>query len=191
MGRYIQRIFIFKNLTYLAIVMVAACFAAYGVLYKALSSKLTLSFGGAFYQMKSVHDGMDLIVWFSTTLYGILTWTCILAICLFATHKVAGPLFRLELALKEAMEGAFPPPFVFRDGDQIAPLAEVKNRLFDYLKTREDRYHSLADELDSLRLVLEGEMIREGGDPEKSLLRIKALLEQAAVKDGRPGEAGP
>lgn len=186
MGRYIKRMFIFKNLTYLASAVIAACFTTYGILYKALSTELAMSFGGAYYQMKSVYDGMDLIVWFSIALYGIITWTSILAICLFATHKIAGPLFRLEQVLKGAMEGAFPPPFVFREGDQIAPLAEVKNRLFDYLKTREDRLYGLTDDLDTLRQGLEGEITRKDGNPKGCLEKIKMILKQVeAVNQGK------
>ncbi len=151
MTRYVKTSFILRNMAILSMIVLCACFVTYMVLYSMLSKELATNFRAAFYQLKSTYDALNMVVLLGVTLYSIITWTFILAVSLFATHKVAGPLYRLELAIGDGKKGVLRTDLKFREGDQIAPLAEAKNGLFVHLKEKEDRFAALRERLSGLR----------------------------------------
>lgn len=185
MGRYIMKSYIMRNLAYISMAVLAGCFIIYGIIYKNLSMKLSTSFRGAFFQMKALQEGLDMTVLLAITLYGIVAWTGLLVISLFATHKVAGPLFRLESMVQRARDGHIPAGFVFRDGDQIAPLANVQSEFFGYIGRSEDRLKQLADDAQAtgrgLRRLVADE--KDGAGVLEDLIRL--LTDMASLENGR------
>ena len=67
------------------------------------------------------------------TLIGIwaLFWVAI-----FYTHKIAGPLVRIMVALEQMAHGNFDIHLALRKGDGLQDLAEDVNRLAAYLRSR-------------------------------------------------------
>ena len=148
MGRFVNSVFILRNFTAFAGATLAGCFVAYSILYWTLARDLGNSYRGAFYLMKTLREGAGPVVWFAVTLYGIVISIFVLAIALFATHKVAGPLFRLELLIGRALAGDLPESVQFRTRDQLAPLAESIGGLISVLRDKEAGLTSLAEEMD-------------------------------------------
>ncbi|MBC7540555.1 MAG: hypothetical protein H7281_17150 [Bacteriovorax sp.] len=67
-----------------------------------------------------------------------LGFTCLtFFICVFFSHKIAGPLYKLQKHLKLLREGNNPGSLFFRKGDYFQELADDVNETFDHL---EDSY---------------------------------------------------
>ena len=58
-------------------------------------------------------------------------------ICVFFSHKIAGPLYKLQKHLKLLRDGESPGKLFFRKGDYFQELADDVNLTFDHL---EDSY---------------------------------------------------
>jgi len=54
---------------------------------------------------------------------------------LFASHKIAGPIYRMELFLKAMGEGNFASRITLRTGDQLTTLADGMNNLADSMRS--------------------------------------------------------
>jgi sensor histidine kinase YesM len=78
----------------------------------------------------------DALVLFLVLLH--LGITCLtFFICVFFSHKIAGPLYTLQNHLKQIKAGKNPVKLTFRKGDYFQELAEDVNQTFDFL---EDNY---------------------------------------------------
>lgn len=132
MSRYFQQFYVFRSAAFLGVVLLLAGFAAYGVLWVAMSGEPEGE--------KTLLERVGLMVWFAVALYGIVAAFLILLLGLFATHKVAGPLYRLEKVTTEAMGGKIPGEIHFREGDQMQPLARAQSLMFSYLGDREREF---------------------------------------------------
>ncbi len=56
----------------------------------------------------------------------------VLLLTIFFSHKLAGPVYRLELAMNRVLEGDFTEKVKLREGDQLMNLAELLNEVIDY-----------------------------------------------------------
>lgn len=73
--------------------------------------------------------------------YQLLYVGIVFVLCIFLTHKIAGPMYKLTNYLRGITEGANPGMVTFRDGDHFAEVAQEVNNAFDRLAdTREDDY---------------------------------------------------
>lgn len=52
-------------------------------------------------------------------------------LCIFMTHKIAGPIFKLSNYLRSIAAGAAPTQITFRDGDNFHEIAQDVNAVFD------------------------------------------------------------
>lgn len=65
---------------------------------------------------------------------GLIYMVVIPILSIFISHKIAGPLYRFEKTLREALESNGPlRPIHLRDGDELQGLAELINKLFERL----------------------------------------------------------
>ncbi len=184
MSRYVEIAFIFRNLVLFGAALLLACALAYFLLYSALAVNLGSSFSEAFYTLKGLYQKMGLLVWFSVVLYGIVAAVLILVVALFATHKVAGPLFRLEMLIDEALRGRIPRKVCFRQTDQIQPLADAQGRLFAVYGGREDRLAVLLGEAEERRSVLTGRVHGSAEDWDQGAAALEGALHRLAEAAG-------
>jgi hypothetical protein len=78
----------------------------------------------------------DALIMFLILLH--LGFTCLtFFICVFFSHKIAGPLYKLQKHLKLIRENSAPNKLFFRKGDYFQELADDINETFDHL---EDSY---------------------------------------------------
>lgn len=56
----------------------------------------------------------------------------VLLLTVFFSHKLAGPVYRLELAMNRVLEGDFTEQVKLREGDQLTNLAELVNEVIAY-----------------------------------------------------------
>jgi hypothetical protein len=130
MTRYFQRLFVFRGVALLGGSVLLASFVAYGFLWAMIA-------GGAGHAGEPVLQRIAPVVWFAVVLYGIVAGNCILLAGVFLTHRVAGPLFRLEKMTAAAMADLLPEEVRFREGDQMQPLALAQSRMFAHLAGKE------------------------------------------------------
>jgi hypothetical protein len=188
MSAYIGSRFILRYSTIFGAVLLGACAVAYFLLYGILTVQLGSSFSDAFYALKSLYERMGLLVWFAVVLYGICAAVLILVTAMFATHKVAGPLFRLEMMIDEAMRGKIPRSVHFREEDQIKPLAEAQAWMFAAMAAREDAIAALTQTVAERRAALTG-LVHE--TPERWAQGVEALGDALGRLAEATGTTGP
>ena len=181
MSRFINSAFILRNLIAFAAATLAGCFAAYSILYWSLSRDLGESYSRAFYLMKVLREGTGPVVWFAVTLYGIVISIFVLTIALFATHKVAGPLYRLEMVLEMALRGQLSESVHFRARDQMVPLAESIGRLISVIRRKETGLTELAEEIRSARDDMDGKIRSKDPGWMDSAAGVKEMLAGLSV----------
>ncbi|MBP9674310.1 MAG: hypothetical protein KBD63_04375 [Bacteriovoracaceae bacterium] len=62
--------------------------------------------------------------------YQLIFISIVFIICIFQSHKIAGPLYKIKKALLEIKTGIKPDVVVFRKGDHFKDLAENLNEVF-------------------------------------------------------------
>jgi hypothetical protein len=156
MSRYFGPAYLFRSLAVLGSILLSASLSAYTVLYRQLSqwdgsASLSSQVGG--------------MVWFAVALYGIVASFLIIFLGVFATHRVAGPLYRLEKLAATAAAGAIPPEVHLREGDEMHVLAEAQGRLFAALAEREREIAGCAGRVERAGMDLAA--VVEDGAPER------------------------
>jgi hypothetical protein len=58
----------------------------------------------------------------------------IFIICIFFTHKIAGPMYKLQKFLAKVREGGGYDKIYFRNGDYFHEVADDVNKTFEYLR---------------------------------------------------------
>jgi hypothetical protein len=184
MSRHVNNAFIYRTLAVFGAILLLACGIAYGLLWSALAVQLGNSFSESFYTLKGLYQKIGLLVWFSVVLYGIVAAVLILVVALFATHKVAGPLYRLEMLIDEALRGKIPRQVRFRQSDQIQPLADAQGRLFAIFAEREDRLAVILGEVEERRSVLTGRVHGSAEDWRRGAAALEEALQRLAGAAG-------
>jgi signal peptidase II len=65
---------------------------------------------------------------------GLIFMVVIPILSIFVSHKIAGPLFRFEKTLRDALQSEGPiPPIRLRQGDELQSLADLINQLLERL----------------------------------------------------------
>ena len=128
----VDRSFQFRFVGVLLAVLCVLTVAALAGVYFALWMTL--------YTFELLHDPVSVSLF---TTVGLLVALELLVIAPFVawlgivlTHKVAGPLVRIQAALSQMTEGKFDIHITLRKGDALVELAEAINRLAAYLRSR-------------------------------------------------------
>ena len=78
--------------------------------------------------------------------YQLLYIGIVFVLCIFLTHKIAGPMYKLTNYLRNIAQGTAPSIITFRDGDNFPEVAEEVNNAFDRIAdNREDDYAYLTE----------------------------------------------
>ena len=89
----------------------------------------------------------------------ILVTPFVAMIGIFLSHKIAGPLYRIERFLQNVGLGDFSSHITLRQGDELMTLADSINSLIDNLKTsiisQKDKMDRISIEADNLKRILE------------------------------------
>ncbi len=85
--------------------------------------------------IKSVDDFLFPSLWFAVTIFTLLLSIGIAIISVFVSHKIAGPIYRLEVSLRDFKRGKFYKVHL-RTKDQIKGLATLLNQFVEKLITQ-------------------------------------------------------
>jgi hypothetical protein len=141
----------------------------FAILYFALSRPLPGDYAGVFHALRNLSPFLRPILAVSVLVYALLACGSTSALCIYVLHKVAGPLYRMELVLDQYRSGAPTRTVSFRNGDQIRPLAHAFNHWIGTL--RRDRQRWLATMKDAERHFLQDEATRQA-EMEAALRKI-------------------
>ncbi|MBI5233415.1 MAG: hypothetical protein HY880_03595 [Deltaproteobacteria bacterium] len=146
LDRGFKLMFAFK----LTLLVSAGVFGATVVLYLAALRDMGSAYGEAFtviYKMREELFPMIFASFFSIA-FLILVTASIAGISVVYSHKIAGPIFRLEKHLEAIGQGDFTVTTKFRRHDQLHEFADIANEM---TRSLNHRVRSIVDGLSDLR----------------------------------------
>jgi len=168
-GPLIHRRYVFGLLLRLCVNTAGGVGILFVTLFFALSRPLPGDYAGVFHALRNLSPFLRPILAISVLLYALLACGSTSALCIFILHKVAGPLYRMELLLEQYRSGAPTRTVSFRSSDQIQPLAQAFNQWIGAL--RRDRQRWLATMMEAERHSLQDEATRRA-EMEAALRKI-------------------
>jgi len=168
----IHRRYLFGLLLRLCVNFAGGVGILFVILYFALSRPLPGDYAGVYHALRNLSPFLRPILAVSVLVYALLACGSTSALCVYILHKVAGPLYRMELVLDQYRSGAPTRTVSFRHGDQIQPLAQAFNQWIGSLRRDRQRWlatmqdaerHCLQDEA-TCRAEMEGALRKVGED---------------------------
>lgn len=129
-------------------------------------------------KQKFLQSKIDLIQ--LLVLFELIFTALVFVICIFQSHKIAGPLYKLQRFLKDLREGNSQRKLVFRKGDNFKELADDYNLAVDTINRT---MHERTQKLDELSNKI-SEKINESQGEQKDILN-QILLDVTNIKTYR------
>ncbi|MFA6142164.1 MAG: HAMP domain-containing protein [Candidatus Omnitrophota bacterium] len=144
-NKQFQRNFILKFCA-LALVgsIVSGC-----IIYMMSQATVTTTFENSRLTMKSTADYILPAVFLATAIVIILVGAATVFITLFTSHKIAGPLYRIEKDIDEVTSGNLKVLFHLRNGDEIKPIVARLNAMVESLRHRVADIKEAVNDLDA------------------------------------------
>lgn len=114
------------------------------IIYAMSRTTVTTTFVNSKLTIKSTADFIMPAVLLASAVVIVITGIAAIAITLFTSHKIAGPLYRLEKDIDEITAGNLDISLNLRRGDEIKPVAASLNRM---VKSIKDRITTVKEEL--------------------------------------------
>jgi hypothetical protein len=154
-GPLIQHRYVFGLLLRLCVNTAGGVGILFVILYFALSRPFPGDYAGIYHALRNLSPYLRPILAVSVLIYALLACGSTSALCVYILHKVAGPLYRMELVLDQYRSDVPTRTVSFRNGDQLHPLAHAFNQWIGTL--RRDRQRWLAMMKDAERHCLQDE----------------------------------
>ena len=141
-----QRNFILK---FCALVILGALISG-TIVYVMSSSTVTTTFENSRLTIKSTADFILPALFLSSAVAIVLIGIVTIIITLFASHKIAGPLYRMEKDVNEVAAGNLGMDFHLRSTEELKPLAVSLDMMVRELRARMEAIKKGISELDAL-----------------------------------------
>jgi methyl-accepting chemotaxis protein len=93
----------------------------------------------------------------------LLATPLVVIIGIYASHRIAGPIYRIEKFLNNMASGEFSDQLILRKNDELISLANGINRVVESIKTmvKQEREHlaKTAVSLDSIRRIVQSKSV--------------------------------
>ena len=156
--------------------------AVVALLYLSLSKSLGDSYGSAIYTIYELKINVLPLIFasfYSILILGLVT-AAIAVISVLFSHKIAGPMFRMEKNLEAIASGDLTVATRFRGQDQLTSLADELNAMVRSLnhasRSALETLETLRDAEDSLRALLDMD------DPPEKEVQAAIASVQAAIE---------
>lgn len=126
-------------------------------MFLVFSQPFSGDYAGVFYALRHLAAFLLPIIAFATLVYVLLVCVATAILCIYAIHKVAGPLYRMERVLESYIAGDPVKTVFFRQGDQLPALAAAFNAFADRLRKERQECLGLMEHAERLRLRDEAE----------------------------------
>lgn len=148
-----------------------------GMVYFLAMRSTTVSFVNSRIVVQTTADFILPILIQTVAIVVVIVGLATIAVTLFVSHKIAGPLYRFKQVLKTLAQGDFSSDFRIRHLDQLQDVADVFNnmiaRLRAELKALKDNFNSFKEKLDN---ISENEIVEHKRLYLSELKRISAEL---------------
>lgn len=170
----VERGYQVRFLVWLALIFAGGAGLLFLALFLFFSRPLEGGYGEVFAALYNLPSFLFPVIVTSVAAFVLIVSGAVVVACVFALHKVAGPLYRMERMLEEFVSGSPIRAVFFRDGDQIAPMAGVFNGFVASLRAKRQ---AISASLDRAEAVMPSE---------KAAARRRALDEvEAALSNFR------
>ncbi len=102
--------------------------------------------------VKTAADFMLPVIIITIIIVNFFTAIAVIALTMFTSHKIAGPLYRLKREIQHLQKGNLNANFKIRKTDQLQDFASALSDLSDMLR---DRYTLLKDKTEQLKKVID------------------------------------
>jgi len=160
-----QSLFILK---FCALVVLGSMISG-AIVYMMSKAALTTTFENCRLTVKSAADFILPAVLLSSGVVIVLIGISAVAVTLFTSHKIAGPLYRIEKDIEEVASGNLNKRVNLREGDEIKALAESLNYMTTSLRASIDEVKRDIRQLESV-------VTKE--DLKKRIAKIRELLDK-------------
>jgi len=103
------------------------------IVYFMSKSTLTATFENSRLVMKNTGEYILPAVFLSSSIVIVAIGFAAILVTLFTSHKIAGPLYRIEKDIEAMVDGDLSKPISLRERDEIKPLAESLNQMRENL----------------------------------------------------------
>lgn len=168
------------------LLLILACLIMSLVSFLFTGNTTTTSFEGLRFTVKSTSDFILPILLSSGITAVALVSIATIVIVLFISHRIAGPLYRLEKSLEELGAGDLTVDVHLRQADEIKALADILNRTMKNLKEPISASKAKAEELEAEVASLKDALRKKGlsdndiekavGPAENKVRQIKHIL---------------
>ena len=143
------------------------------VFYQFFSSPLTGGYRSVFYTLRHLAESLASVVALSMLAYVLLVGGAAGLLCISLLYKIAGPIYGLEKALENCLDGEPVKPFFVRHGDLVPELGAAFNGFVGRLREDRQRWIRMMENADRLCLQ-DRETCRS--EREKALAELEILL---------------
>ncbi len=152
-----------------------------GIIYYLSMQSTTVAFFNSRAVVRSTADFMLPLLLQTVLVVMVITSLAMIAVTLFASHKIAGPMYRLKRVTESLAKGDFSSDFKIRKLDQFQDLAGAFNNMIAGLRTEitalKKNSASLKENLDN---ISEQDIAENKKAYLNELKRISGQLEKAA-----------
>ncbi|MFA5146600.1 MAG: methyl-accepting chemotaxis protein [Candidatus Omnitrophota bacterium] len=125
------------------------------IIYAMSKATVTTTFDDSRLTIKSTADFILPAVLLASAVVIIVIGLATIVMTLFTSHRIAGPLYRMEKDVGHVALGNFNKRFSLRHGDEIKPLAESLDAMVSMLRVEINTIKDLVRELNSDAAAIE------------------------------------
>lgn len=164
---FIQKKFQMRSIMTVVGIIAVSGFLSGMLLYFMLSSELSSELKVAHQQIQNTWESLAPAIFFGNILTVIVTSIVAGIAVLYQSHKIAGPMYRLQKMCEEVSNGNYSPITSLRKADQLTDLAKSFEAMIDALKARQDKNVSTVADLTKL---LEGMLKQVEKESDKKII---------------------
>lgn len=147
---FIQKKFQIRSIMTVVSIIAISGFLSGILLYFMLSSELSSELKVAHQQLQNTWESLAPAIFFGNILTVIVTSIVAGIAVLYQSHKIAGPMYRLQKMCEEVSNGNYNPVTSLRKADQLTALAQSFASMIDALREKQDNNKSKVAELRKL-----------------------------------------
>ncbi len=163
-----QRNFILK----FCVLVVIGSIISGAIIYAMSMSTVTTTFENSRLKIKTTADYILPAVLLSSVIVIFLIGIAAIIITLFTSHKIAGPLYRIEQDIKEIESGNLQKKISLRHSDEIKRLAEGLNDMTQAIRTDMDEVKKDVREVETIIKSSDGVPLKAN----EKIKNIKSIL---------------
>lgn len=170
---FIKKRFQFNIIFKFCLLLLAGVVLSTGLLFIFSQDTLTSSYAGAGLEIKNTGTAiLPMVVLTNLITLGIICCSTI-AVMLFISHKIAGPLFRFEKDIKRVSTGDLSVKINLRKKDQLKDMAKALNLMIESLYTRVNYVDTTLEKIETLN--------KDGKDIEPELLELRSKIRESFI----------